>query len=77
MNYLGLVGQTVQARQFGQFGEASVIDAEVQVFVQDAEVLIGAFDNPTTTLREDDSEKSDNKRRQGCRLGPLMAKAKK
>lgn len=63
--YLRLVSQTVQSRQFGQFGEASVIDAEVQVFVQDAEVLIAAFHNPTTTLQEDDSEQSNNKRCQG------------
>lgn len=50
---LRLVSQTVQSGQFGQFGEASVIDAEVQVFVQDAEVLIASLHNPTTTLQED------------------------
>lgn len=59
--YLWLVSQTVQSRQFRQFGEAPVIDAEVQVFIQDTEVLVAAFYNPTTTLQEYDAEQSDNK----------------
>lgn len=50
--YLWLVSQTVQPRQFRQFGEAPVIDAEVQVFIQDTEVLVAALYNPTTTLQE-------------------------
>lgn len=70
--YLRLVSQAVQSRQFGQFGEASVIDAEVQMFVQDAEVLIAAFYNPTTTLQEDDSEQSDNKWCQGLKTAATV-----
>lgn len=60
--YLWLISQTVQPRQFRQFGEAPVIDTEVQVFIQDTEVLVAAFYNPTTTLQEYDTELSDNKK---------------
>lgn len=59
-SYLRLVSQTVQSRQFRQFGEASVIDAEVQVFIQDTEVLVAALYDPTTTLQEYDTQQSGN-----------------
>lgn len=51
--YLRLVGQTVQSRQLGQLGEAAVVDAEVQVLVQDAEILIAALHNPAAALQMD------------------------
>lgn len=49
--YFRLVGQTVQSRQLWQLGEAAVVDAEVQVLVQDAEILIAALHNPTAPLQ--------------------------
>lgn len=32
------------------------------MFIQDTEVLVAAFYNPTTTLQEYDTEQSDNKK---------------
>lgn len=52
--YFWLVGQVVQSRQLRQLGEAAVVDAEVQVLVQDAEILIAALHNPTAALQIDD-----------------------
>lgn len=49
--YLWLISQTVQSRQLRQLGKASVIDAEMQVLVQDTEILIAALHNPTPTLQ--------------------------
>lgn len=51
--HLRLVGQTVQSGQLGQLGEAAVVDAEVQVLVQDAEILIAALDDPAAALQMD------------------------
>lgn len=69
--YFRLVGQTVQSRQLGQLGEAPVVDAEVQVLVQDAEILIAALHNPTAALQIDHwqialSHKEHHKPSQRC-----------
>lgn len=48
--YLWLISQAVQSRQLRQLWETSVIDAEVQVLVQDTEILIAALHNPASTL---------------------------
>lgn len=62
LQYLRLISQTVQSRQLRQLWEASVVDAEVQVFVQDTKILIAALHNPTSTLRNNASVTAKKKR---------------
>lgn len=50
--HLRSICQTVRSRQLGQLRKAPVVDAEVQVLVQDTEILIAAFHNPAPALRD-------------------------
>lgn len=62
LQYLRLISQTVQSRQLRQLWEASVVDAEVQVFVQDTKILIAALHNPTSTLQNSNASVTAKKK---------------
>lgn len=62
LSYLGAIPQTVESRQLRQLREAAVIDAKVQVLVQDTEILIAALHNPASALRSKNSKSGKVKR---------------
>lgn len=58
------IAQTVQAGQLGQLREAPVVDAQMQVLVQDAEILIAALHDPASALQNTEKMEEKHKLRE-------------